>query len=155
MQKIGSVEPIFCLCTVFHFVEHIPDIDPVSGCRIVDHDVRDRTDQFSVLKDRTAAHALYDTAGFFQKHGIRYPDDEILGFCIGIVVDLFDSDGIRSPFLAGKRAVDRCRTGLYFPAFRHFYGRVVGHGLIRIDTEYADLRIGKQFSAVIADKIAA
>ena len=36
--------------------------------------MRHRPDQFSVLKDRTAAHPLNDSSGFFKQFFIRHPD---------------------------------------------------------------------------------
>ena len=66
--------------------QHILHQNPISPRRILNKNVRDCSDEFSVLDDGAAAHALDDPAGQGQKFGIGYADDHVLVVAVGGMV---------------------------------------------------------------------
>ena len=66
--------------------QHILHQNPIPTRRILNKNVRDCSDEFSVLDDGAAAHALDDPAGQGQKFRIGYADDHVLVVAVGGVV---------------------------------------------------------------------
>ena len=66
--------------------QHILHQNPIPSRRILNKNVRDCSDEFSVLDDGAAAHALDDPAGQGQKFRIGYADDHVLVVAVGRVV---------------------------------------------------------------------
>ena len=93
--------------TIRSVSEHFFNADPIPARRIVEKNVRYRSDQFSVLQDRAATHPLNDPACFTQQFFIRYFDDEIfVAFIPGI--HLCDGDLIFLWRNAVYRRIDNC-----------------------------------------------
>ena len=66
--------------------QHILHQNPIPSRRILNKNVRDCSDEFSVLDDGAAAHALDDPAGQGQKFRIGYANDHVLVVAVGGVV---------------------------------------------------------------------
>ena len=72
--------------------QHILHQNPIPPRRILDKNVRDRTDELAVLDDGAAAHALDDPAGQGKKVRIGHPDDHIFVVTVGGMVNLLNLD---------------------------------------------------------------
>ena len=66
--------------------QHILHQNSIPSRRILNKNVRDCSDEFSVLDDGAAAHALDDPAGQGQKFRIGYANDHVLVVAVGGVV---------------------------------------------------------------------
>ena len=60
-------------CHLSRRVQHVFDKDPVAGIRVIYKDMGDGADEFAILDDGTAAHALDDASGDLQQFRVRVP----------------------------------------------------------------------------------
>ena len=88
----------------------------------------DCSDQLSVLKDWTSAHALDDAAGLFKKILILHPDHHAFVYIAVTQVDFFYLYRIFF-YAAVNRAVDRSISRMHFLAVRCLYKRMAGQFL--------------------------
>ena len=72
---------------------HVFDVDTVPPRRVAHQHVGHRANDFSVLDNGAAAHALHDTPRARQQNVVGHPDQKILGLP-GILIDFFDGDFI-------------------------------------------------------------
>ena len=66
-------------------VQHVFDADAVSPGRVVQKDVRDGADEFSVLHDGAARHTLHDAARAADEFAVRDLEHKILVFLVVFV----------------------------------------------------------------------
>ena len=67
-------------------VQHIFDEDAVARGGVVDHNVRYRADELTVLNDRASAHSLDDSSGFIDQALVLNLYGEAFA-CVGASID--------------------------------------------------------------------
>ena len=102
------------ICILCCRVQHVFDEDTISGGGVVHQLMCHRADEFTILDNGTAAHALDNAAGFLQKFRICHPDQEIPAVRPVLRIDFENFHRIFPNAVAVNRGTDGGGSGLDF-----------------------------------------